>query len=102
MTDERNENEENFSEKEEQFVEEQVMTEDPPRDEPENFAPDLETREANETLKYSLRPSRDPGYSYRFSFLSVNAGLQKWGEKAKDALNDELKLFVKEEVFEQG
>ncbi len=35
MTDERNENEENFSEKEEQFVEEQVMTEDPPRDEPD-------------------------------------------------------------------
>jgi hypothetical protein len=31
--------------------------------------------------------------------LSVNAGLKKWGNDAKTALSDELKLFIKEEVF---
>lgn len=28
-------------------------------------------------------------------FLSVKAGLQKWGDKAKDAIIDELMLFAK-------
>jgi hypothetical protein len=32
--------------------------------------------------------------------LSVKAGLQCWGDKAKDALVDEQKLFIKEKVFE--
>ena len=31
--------------------------------------------------------------------MSVNAGLKKWGNDAKTALSDELKLFIKEEVF---
>jgi len=32
--------------------------------------------------------------------LSVKAGLQCWGDKAKDALVDEQKLFIKEKVVE--
>jgi len=32
--------------------------------------------------------------------LSVGAELKKWGDRARDALMDELKLFLKEEVFE--
>jgi hypothetical protein len=30
----------------------------------------------------------------------MKAGLKKWGERAKDAIKDELMLFIKEEVFE--
>ena len=37
-------------------------------------------------------------YSHKFASVSVKAGLQKWGERAKEALSDELKLFIKEEV----
>jgi hypothetical protein len=33
--------------------------------------------------------------------LSVHAGINKWGDRAKDAVREELKLFVKEKVFEQ-
>jgi hypothetical protein len=33
--------------------------------------------------------------------VSVKAGLEKWGEKAKDALLDKLNLFLEQEVFEQ-
>jgi len=33
--------------------------------------------------------------------VSVKVGLEKWGGIAKDALLDELNLFIKEEVFEQ-
>jgi hypothetical protein len=50
---------------------------------------------------YNLRPSRNRDYSYRFAMVSVKTGLEKWGDKAKDALLDELNLFIKEKVFEQ-
>lgn len=33
---------------------------------------------------YNLR-KRD--YSHRFALLSVGAGLKKWGDRAKDAMN---------------
>jgi len=33
--------------------------------------------------------------------VSFKSGLEKWGDRAKDALLDELKLFIKENVFEQ-
>jgi hypothetical protein len=33
--------------------------------------------------------------------VSVKTGLEKWGDKAKNALFDELNLFIKEKVFEQ-
>jgi len=50
---------------------------------------------------YNLRPSRDRNYSHKFSFVSVKVGLQRWGERAVDALNNELNLFIKENVFEK-
>jgi hypothetical protein len=56
--------------------------------------------ESSSTHEYNLRPSRARDYSYKFSFLSVNAGLKKWGDEARNVLMDELNLFVKEEVFE--
>lgn len=49
--------------------------------------------------RYNLRPNRLRNYKY--SFLSVHAGINKWGDRAKDAVREELKLFVKEKVFEQ-
>jgi hypothetical protein len=48
-----------------------------------------------------LRENRRRDYSHRFAFLSVNAGLKRWGDRAKEALMDELKLFLKENVFEK-
>ncbi len=33
--------------------------------------------------------------------VSVKAGLEKWGIKAKCALMDELNLFIDQKVFEQ-
>jgi hypothetical protein len=51
---------------------------------------------------YNLRENRkrDNHYPHRFALLSVGAELKKWGDRARDALMDELKLFLKEEVFE--
>jgi hypothetical protein len=48
---------------------------------------------------YNLRSSRQRDYSYRYAMLSLKAGIKRWGEKAKDAMLDELKLFLSEEVF---
>jgi hypothetical protein len=31
----------------------------------------------------------------------VSSGLKRWGDRAKEALMDELKLFMKEKVFEK-
>jgi len=50
---------------------------------------------------YNLREKSDRDYSYRFTMLSVKSGLKRWGNKAKVALLDELKLFMTKEVFEQ-
>lgn len=33
--------------------------------------------------------------------LSLKAGIERWGKKAKEAMLDELRLFLSEEVFEQ-
>jgi hypothetical protein len=52
------------------------------------------------THSYNLRENRRRDYSHRFAFLSVNAGLKRWGDRAREALMDELKLFLKENVFE--
>jgi hypothetical protein len=41
---------------------------------------------------YNLRPSRYHDYSH---------GLQRWRERAREALNNELSLFIKENVFEK-
>jgi hypothetical protein len=51
--------------------------------------------------RYNLRPNRTPSNLHKFAFLSVNASIKKWGEKAKDAIRDELKMLVKEKVFEK-
>jgi hypothetical protein len=50
---------------------------------------------------YNLRPKRTPDYSYRFALLSVKAGIKKWGSRARDAVLDELRTFIKEKVFQQ-
>jgi hypothetical protein len=46
-----------------------------------------------------MKRTRD--YSYHITMLSMKSGLEKWDEKAKDALLDELNLFLEQEVFEQ-
>lgn len=67
----------------------------------ENQDDEIRSDILDRTHAYNLRPSRDPDYSYKFSFLSVNAGIQKWGDKAKNAIGDELQLFVKKGVFKK-
>jgi len=37
--------------------------------------------------RYNLRPNC---YSHKYSFLSVHAGVKRWGDRAKDAIKDEL------------
>ncbi len=49
--------------------------------------------------KYNLRPNRTPNYLRRFAFLSVKSGIKKWGEKAREAVRDKLRMFIKERVF---
>jgi hypothetical protein len=58
---------------------------------------------ARELLKQliDLRVSRRRDYSHCFTLLSGSAGLKQWRDKAKEALMDELKLFMKEKVFEE-
>jgi hypothetical protein len=51
--------------------------------------------------RYNLRPNQTPNYSHRFALLSVHAGVRKWGEKAREAIRDELKMLKKENVFEE-
>ncbi len=48
---------------------------------------------------YNLRPKQTRDYSHRFSFLSVAASIKKWGDKAKKAVQDELKMLLDEKVF---
>ncbi len=48
---------------------------------------------------YNLRPKQTRYYSHRFSFLSVAAGIKKWGDKTKKAVQDELKMLMDEKVF---
>jgi hypothetical protein len=50
---------------------------------------------------YNLQSSRNRDYSYCFAMVSVKTGLEKWEDKAKIALFDELNHFIKEKVFEQ-
>ncbi len=38
--------------------------------------------------RYNLRPNRTPNYMRRFAFLSVQAGIKKWGDKAREAIRD--------------
>jgi hypothetical protein len=62
---------------------------------------DKSDRKEEDKKAYNLRPSRKRDYSYHFTMVSIKTGLEKWGDKAKNALFDELNLFKKEKVFEQ-
>jgi len=50
---------------------------------------------------YNLRPNRTRNYSYRFTFLSVREGIKRFGQRGKEAILDELKLFLNEKVFKK-
>jgi len=52
-----------------------------------------------ESLKghvYDLRPKQDRVYLYRFTMVSVKTGLERWGDRAKNALLEELNLFLEQ------
>jgi hypothetical protein len=51
--------------------------------------------------RYNLRPNRELSYNHKYSFLSVHASIHKWGEKAKEAVREELRMFKREGVFEK-
>jgi hypothetical protein len=51
--------------------------------------------------RYNLRPNQATNYSHRFALLSVHAAVRKWGEKAREAICDELKMLKKENVFKE-
>jgi hypothetical protein len=36
---------------------------------------------------------------HKFAFLSVHAGVRKWGDKAKETIRDYLKMLNKKEAF---
>ncbi len=57
------------------------------------------TSNATTQGRYNLRPNRTPNYLRRFAFLSVQAGIKRWGDKAREAVREELRTFVKEKVF---
>lgn len=48
---------------------------------------------------YKLRPNRTRYYSHRFSFLSVASSIKKWGDKAIQAVREELQMLLDEKVF---
>jgi len=52
------------------------------------------TNEVTEQQRYNLRPNRSRDYAPKFTFLSVKAGLKKWGDKARAAVLDELLMFL--------
>jgi len=76
-----------------------IVEEDFDEDNKENKSVEIEETKDIGVQRYNLRPNRLRNYKY--SFLSVHAGIKKWGDRAKDAVREELKLFVKEKVFEQ-
>jgi hypothetical protein len=53
----------------------------------------------NTEHRYNLRPNRTLSYMHKFAFLSVHAGVKKWGERAKEAIKDGEKMLYKEGVF---
>ncbi len=48
---------------------------------------------------YNLRKNRTRDYSHRFSFLSVASSIKKWGDKAIQAVREELQMLLDEKVF---
>ena len=51
--------------------------------------------------RYNLRPNRELSYSHKYSFLSIHGRVNRWGERAKEAVREELRMFEKEKVFEK-
>ncbi len=51
-------------------------------------------------LNLLIGPNQRPNYSHKYSFLSVHAGVRKWGEKAREVIKDELRMLHKERVFQ--
>jgi hypothetical protein len=51
----------------------------------------------NSNNRYSLRPNRT--CDYKFMFIFVKVGLTKWGDKARQAMLDELMMFLQLNVF---
>jgi hypothetical protein len=63
-----------------------------------------EVEVANEDMQenahgYNLRTNRIRDYSHCFTFLSVQAGLKQFGQKGKEAILEELRMFLAEKVF---
>jgi hypothetical protein len=90
---------------EEEHVEMTVDTEEQEQENEANISTSDETAVTSNTAsvrhqsRYNLRPNCTPNYLRRFAFLSVQAGIKKWGDKAREAVKDELRLFIKEKVF---
>jgi len=99
-------NKENENTESEEVVQETVESEtdsDPIMVE-DDIDPDPIMEEENKEIQtqtngHNLRPNRERNYSYRFTFLSVREGLRRFGEKGKEAILDELNLFLNEKVF---
>jgi hypothetical protein len=88
-------NKENENTENEKAVQEAVETETYQIIEEEN----KETQP--QTNGHNLRPNRERNYSYRFAFLSVRDGLRRFRQKGKEAILDELNLFLNEKVFKR-
>jgi len=87
---------------------ESIVVESRNYEEQENMNRDTEAEnvmtgmESSSTHGYNLRKNRERDYSHCcFTMLSVKSGLKKWGEKAREAIMSELRLFITEEVFKK-
>jgi hypothetical protein len=49
---------------------------------------------------YYLRPNRTRDYSHCFTLLSIASSVKIWGEKAVQAIKDELQMLLYKRVFE--
>jgi hypothetical protein len=76
-----------------------VNTVTEPEMEEENVEDEQPEEENNENNRYNLRSKRTRNHLHRFTFVSVKAGLNKWGDKARKALLDKLLMFLQLKVF---
>ena len=74
---------ENKEEHDEEEVDKEEVTENDPK--------------VNSNNRYSLRPNRTR--DCKFMFVSVKVGLTKWGDKARQAMLDELMMFLQLNVI---
>jgi hypothetical protein len=101
VTDNIEEEEQNISEEVEVVREQQEELTLEEQEDPQNLpvedavnvsASDETTVTSNATNRgrYNLRPNRTPNYLRRFAFLSVQAGIKRWGDRAREAVREEL------------